>query len=196
MTTEVSSLVVGLVCGAIAIEPPQPTAVLSLATARWCLDCHGPDEPEAGLDLTALATHPTTSDAGVLRRVRDRLARGDMPPGDDREDRPDAAEYAELVAAANAELDRRAAAARPGRPALRRLNRVEYRNTVRDLLGIEIDAEAILPADDVGDGFDSIGAVLSLSPIALEKYLSLAERVAVEAIPPDGPPRARRVAGH
>ena len=71
----------------------------------------------------------------------------------------------------------------PGRVTLRRLNRVEYRNTVRDLLGVEYRADEEFPADDTGHGFDNIGDVLSVSPLLLEKYLAAAQQVVAEAVP-------------
>lgn len=71
----------------------------------------------------------------------------------------------------------------PGRPTLRRLNRVEYRNTVRDLLGVDFDTAVEFPADDTGHGFDTIGDVLSLSPLLLEKYLAAARAVVGQAVP-------------
>jgi hypothetical protein len=77
----------------------------------------------------------------------------------------------------------------PGRVTLRRLNRTEYRNTIRDLLGVTVDVNAILPPDDTGYGFDNIGDVLTLSPAHLERYLDAA-RVALEmAVHPDPMPR-------
>jgi len=54
---------------------------------------------------------------------------------------------------------------------VRRLNRIEYKNTLRDLIGADFDADSMLPPDDVGYGFDNIGDVLSLSPIRLEKFI-------------------------
>lgn len=170
-------------------------ADLAASLERWCVDCHAEDAPEGGLDLSSLAAEPAAAPASVLRRVRDRLSRQDMPPLDDPGPRPDPETYRALVDTANAELDRRAAGATPIPPALRRLNRVEYRNSIFDLLGVDVDAEAILPADDVGEGFDSIGAVLSMSPLALEKYLSIAERVAIEAVPMEPAVSARRREG-
>jgi hypothetical protein len=75
----------------------------------------------------------------------------------------------------------------PGRVTIRRLNREEYRNTVKDLLRIDFDVEDILPADDTGYGFDTIGDVLSISPLLMEKYLEAAELVVEKAVPTDGP---------
>jgi hypothetical protein len=70
----------------------------------------------------------------------------------------------------------------PGRVTARRLNRAEYSNTIRDLLGIDFHAEKYFPTDDSGDGFDNIGEVLTVSPVLMEKYLSAAERIARWAI--------------
>src|SRR5262249_56790217 len=69
----------------------------------------------------------------------------------------------------------------PGRVTIRRLNRAEYNNTIRDLCGVKFQAADDFPADDVGYGFDNIGDVLSLSPLLLEKYLAAAERVVAAA---------------
>lgn len=71
----------------------------------------------------------------------------------------------------------------PGRVTLRRLNRVEYRNTVRDLLGVDFNADAEFPPDDTGYGFDNIGDVLTISPMLLEKYLAAAKAIVGEAVP-------------
>ena len=67
---------------------------------------------------------------------------------------------------------------------LRRLNRLEYQNTIQDLFGIEVDVEKYFPADDTGYGFDTIGEVLSLSPLLMEKYLSMAEIVMEKVLGP------------
>jgi Protein of unknown function (DUF1588)/Protein of unknown function (DUF1587)/Protein of unknown function (DUF1592)/Protein of unknown function (DUF1585)/Protein of unknown function (DUF1595)/Planctomycete cytochrome C len=71
----------------------------------------------------------------------------------------------------------------PGRVTLRRLNRVEYRNTIRDLIGIDYDTSDEFPADDSGYGFDNIGDALSVSPLLMEKYLNAAEAIVAEAVP-------------
>ena len=83
----------------------------------------------------------------------------------------------------------------PGRVTARRLNRVEYNNTIRDLLGVDFKPADDFPADDSGYGFDNIGDVLSLSPVLMEKYLAAAEKIARKAIVADPPPKptARRI---
>ena len=80
----------------------------------------------------------------------------------------------------------------PGRVTARRLNRAEYNNTIRDLLGIDFKPAADFPADDSGYGFDNIGDVLSLSPVLMEKYLTAAERVARKAVANRRPSRRAR----
>lgn len=74
----------------------------------------------------------------------------------------------------------------PGRVTVRRLNRIEYRNTIRDLMGIDFKAEEEFPADDTGYGFDTIGDVLSVSPLLLEKYFQAAEAIVKQAVPTSG----------
>src|SRR5262249_22922430 len=69
-----------------------------------------------------------------------------------------------------------------GRPVAHRLNRIEYANTIRDLLDLEVDPEALLPPDEWTQGFDNIGGVLSMSPALLERYLSAAHRIARLAV--------------
>ena len=71
----------------------------------------------------------------------------------------------------------------PGRVTVRRLNRVEYRNTIRDLMGVDYDTTAEFPPDDTGHGFDNIGDVLTLSPLLLEKYITAARAVVSKAVP-------------
>src|SRR5206468_7070195 len=70
----------------------------------------------------------------------------------------------------------------PGRATLHRLNRTEYANVIRDLLALEIDVADLLPADDIGYGFDNIGDVLSVSPLLMERYLATAGKVARAAV--------------
>jgi hypothetical protein len=80
----------------------------------------------------------------------------------------------------------------PGRVTMRRLNRLEYRNTIRDLIGISFDPTADFPSDDIGHGFDNIGDVLSLSPVLMERYLTAAESIMDQAIVPVAPPVVKR----
>src|SRR6185369_15834195 len=84
----------------------------------------------------------------------------------------------------------------PGRVTVRRLNRTEYGNTIRDLVGLDFTPADDFPSDDIGHGFDNIGDVLSISPILMERYLAAAESVVNRAILVDLPkPRKQRTAG-
>ena len=104
-----------------------------------------------------------------------------MPPAG--RPRPAGAALDELRGWLEAELDRAAAAAvEPGRVPTHRLNRAEYANAVRDLLALDIDAEALLPADDTGHGFDNLAGTLALSPALMERYLSAARRISRLAV--------------
>jgi hypothetical protein len=97
--------------------------------------------------------------------------------------RPDAATYDALLKYIETGRDRLAQVKpNPGRPTLHRLNRTEYGNAVHDLLALEIDVAELLPADDIGYGFDNIGDVLQVSPVLLERYLSTARRISRTAV--------------
>ena len=119
--------------------------------------------------------------AATWEHVVRRLRADAMPPAG--RPRPDAATKHAFVSWLETELDR-AAMARPdpGRPAIHRLNRVEYANAIRDLLGIEVDVRALLPADDEHHGFDNIADVLSVSPTLIERYLAAAQRISQLAV--------------
>jgi hypothetical protein len=122
-----------------------------------------------------------SEDAASWEKVVRKLRTRGMPPAG--MPRPDEATYDSFAAYLETELDRLAAAdPDPGRPAVHRLNRAEYSNAVRDLLAVDIDAGAMIPADDSGHGFDNIGDVLTVSPSLLDRYLSAARKIARLAV--------------
>src|SRR5262249_13821162 len=139
----------------------------------YCTTCHGGDAKKAGIDLDALAAQDVAAHPEVWEKVASKLATRQMPPAG--KPRPEEGAYQSFGAALEAELDRVAAARPdPGRtPTLRRLNRTEYRNAVRDLLALDVDAAALLPADEANHGFDS-APLGDLSPTLLERYLTAA----------------------
>ncbi len=151
---------------------------------QYCVVCHSDALLTAGLSLEAVGASDAdelASHSAVLEKVMRRLLTGEMPPAG--MVRPDEAVRAELVQWMEAELDSLARRApNPGSPAIHRLNRAEYSNAVRDLLGIDIDHAKDLPADDSGYGFDNIGDVLTVSPLHIEKYVSAARRVSRLAV--------------
>jgi mono/diheme cytochrome c family protein len=155
--------------------------------AENCYTCHGSRRQKSGLDLQAFQS------ATALIEARDRweevvskLQRGEMPP----EEEPQPPEEARQAVASwlLREFDRidDATPPDPGRVTARRLNRAEYNNTVRDLLGVDLKPAEDFPQDDSGYGFDNIGDVLSLSPVLMEKYVRAADTVARTAV--FGPP--------
>lgn len=143
---------------------------------RYCVTCHNQTLKTAGLMLDRLDAGNVGPDAQLWEKVLRKLRNREMPPAG--MPRPDEAIYEALMAYLETELDRFAESKPdPGRPAVHRLNRAEYGNAIRDLLALEIDSAAMLPADDMGYGFDNIGDVLTVSPLLLERYLSAAAKV-------------------
>ncbi len=164
-----------------AVVRPAPPADGALI-ARYCVTCHNERLKTAGLVLDPVAAADPGRQAPVWERVVRKLRTGAMPPAGSPRPSPDT--VAAFAARVEGLLDR-AAAARPdpGRPAVHRLNRAEYANAVRDLLAVEIDARAVLPADDADEqGFDNIADVLSVSPALLDRYMAAARKVSRQAL--------------
>lgn len=148
-----------------------------------CYECHDGATQKGKLDLEELAASaPTPAHREKWESVYAKLRHGEMPPKD--EPRPDPAELRSVTQWLLTEFERQdnAAPAYVGRVTPRRLNRSEYNNSVRDLLGVNFLPAEDFPPDDSGYGFDNNGDVLSLSPLLMEKYLTAAEKVARTAI--------------
>jgi hypothetical protein len=151
--------------------------------AKVCNDCHSGDTPEAGVRLDDRRVEVAkTTDRALWLKVLRQVEGGVMPP--EGSEQPSDEERKGVVAwirdvALSPDCSQ---GERPGRVTLRRLNRAEYDNTVRDLFGIDISVSADFPSDDVGYGFDNIGDVLSMPPVLFERALEAAEKVARTAI--------------
>ena len=163
----------------------SPAAAHRATFDRYCLTCHTQRLKERGTVPIALDTLDLTRvgpDAPVWERVVLKLRAGLMPPAG--APRPDKAAHDGLTVWLESELDRSAIASlNPGRTeAFHRLNRTEYRNAVRDLLDLDVDVAALLPADDVSYGFDNIAGVLKMSPTLMERYLTAAQKVSRVAV--------------
>jgi mono/diheme cytochrome c family protein len=179
-------------CSSLAILLAQTTPTKSTAAdfersvlpvlARNCFTCHNEKLKTANLNLEAFRDfslapqHPE-----IWEKVLNKLQAGQMPPS------PMPAPPKEDVAAVTRWIEALLGASLgatpdPGRVTARRLNRVEYNHTIRDLLGVSIRPADEFPTDDSGYGFDNIGDVLSLSPLLLEKYLNAARRVSRIAV--------------
>jgi mono/diheme cytochrome c family protein len=150
---------------------------------RYCFDCHGD-----GASKGKVAFDQFKSDQAVLDnrelwwKALKNLRAGLMPPA--KKPRPTSQEQEQIahwIKAAVFGIDPQNPD--PGRVTLRRLNRVEYHNTIQDLLGVDFDTQGAFPPDDTGYGFDTIGDVLTLSPMLLEKYLMAAEKIVGQAVP-------------
>ena len=148
----------------------------------YCTGCHNQRLRTGGLSLDDADTTRVGPNAAVWEKVAHKLRSGQMPPFG--RPRPDKATVDTFVAGLERALDEAAARTpNPGRPVTHRLTRTEYANAVRDLLAIDIDARALLPADDTDQhGFDNNSEVLSLSPSLLERYLSAARAITRMAV--------------
>ncbi len=148
---------------------------------RYCVTCHNDALRTAGLALDTLDLDRPGDHADVWEKVVGKLRAGMMPPAG--RPRPDGEASGRLVAYLETELDRAAAVyPDPGRSAaLRRLNGTEYRNAIRDLLDLDVDVAALLPADDSSAGFDNV-SLGGLDPGRFERYLAAARRIARLAV--------------
>lgn len=154
---------------------------------KYCSSCHNATDWAGELALDVLDQDNLTADADVWEEVVRKLRGALMPPSSDPQ--PTQAERATFIHSMEASLDRGAVVnPNPGSVVLHRLNRREYANAVRELLDLEVDAEALLPRDDLSGGFDNVAEVLKVSPSFLEQYLAAAREVSVQAV---GNPDAR-----
>jgi mono/diheme cytochrome c family protein len=173
----------------LGAAPPPPAgkdpfveSVLPVFT-QYCVTCHSDKKKSAGLSLEPYKDTASAKKArDVWDTVKELVENKQMPPKG--KPQPTDAERKAIVAwIESAAIKVDCTQGRdPGRPTIRRLNKVEYDNTIRDLIGVDLKAADAFPADDVGYGFDNIGDVLSLPPILFEKYLTAAERTLDAAI--------------
>ena len=148
---------------------------------KYCVSCHNEKVKSGGLTLSTLDLARVTEHPEVWEHVIRKVRTGAMPPAG--RPRPDKAAAGNLVTYLETELDKAAAAQpNPGRVALARLNRAEYRNAIRDVLGLEIDAASMLPNDIAGHGFDNNADALTLSPMLTERYLGAAAKISQMAL--------------
>jgi Protein of unknown function (DUF1592)/Protein of unknown function (DUF1588)/Protein of unknown function (DUF1587)/Protein of unknown function (DUF1585)/Protein of unknown function (DUF1595)/Planctomycete cytochrome C len=176
-------------------RPPKAQAIGSSSTlfekevvpflAKNCFACHGGGKNKGDLALdTYREVKELLKDREVWENVAEMVRTGEMPPKAKDVARLDPAEAERAMKAVDEILEAfDCSGARDyGRVTIRRLNRTEYNNTIRDLVGVDFKPAADFPNDDVGYGFDNIGDVLSTSPMLLEKYLSAAEMILEKAI--------------
>ena len=149
---------------------------------NYCVNCHNDRLKTGNLTLESADANQVFKGAQTWEKVIVKLRSRSMPPPGIR--RPDNAAYDTVAAWLETELDRAAAAhPNPGRPAdLHRLNRTEYANAVRDLIGVEVDAPSMLPPDEQAHGFDTNADALLIAPALLDRYLNAAAKIARLAI--------------
>lgn len=152
----------------------------------YCYDCHGDgaDKGDFALDEFA-STSDLLKDQKVWLRIWENLRTEMMPPAK-KKSQPTPGERKEMIAW----IEKKIFALDPenpdpGRVTIRRMNREEYQNTIADIVGVTFSAADNFPPDDTGFGFDTIGDVLTISPLLMEKYLGAAEEIALMALPPD-----------
>ena len=150
---------------------------------EYCYDCHGGGETRGGVALDAYNSNTNfIEDRDVWWRVLKNLRAGLMPPVKKTQPTKEQKELIQhWIKQTVFEVD--PLNPDPGRVTIRRLNRAEYQNTIRDLMGVEFDTTGAFPPDDTGHGFDNIGDVLTMSPMLLEKYLVAAEKIVSQAVP-------------
>jgi mono/diheme cytochrome c family protein len=168
------------VLGATPIQdtPQNPRAVID----KYCVTCHNERLKTAGLMLDKADIDHPGAKAEVWEKVLRKLREKEMPPPG--RPQPDSATYAATSAFLEKALDHAASAnPKPGRVPVHRLNRTEYKNAIRDLLGLEVDGKSLLSADEADqEGFDNVASVLSVSPVLLEGYLSAARTISRLAV--------------
>lgn len=172
---------------ALAGRGPDFDQTVAPFVRQNCLACHSSKLATAGLDLERMLDAGAAGSVETWQKVLEKLRAGEMPPKG--RPRPDPKALAGVLAWIEARVasEERQSTFDPGRVTARRLNRAEYNNTVRDLLGVDLRPADDFPVDDSGYGFDTIGDVLSVSPVHLERYLAAAEKLARAAIVVDRP---------
>ncbi len=186
----VSAVGIALAAAGPCLGQPAADARHSAAPQAFieqhCLECHNSEDQSAaalfaGLFFDKLDVADVAADAETWEKVVRKVGAGMMPPAS--QPRPEPGAQAEFLAYLEGRLDAHARARpNPGAPALHRVNRAEYANAIRDLLALEVDATALLPADDSSHGFDNIAGSLGVSPVLLERYVAAAGKISRLAI--------------
>ena len=181
--TRIASLFAALPLSAgLALAQGSPQAAKYGALVdKYCVSCHDEIDYKGGLDLGEVDFSKVGDNAKILEHVVTKIRGSSMPPVG--KARPDPATYQAFAAWLETELDRNAVGhPNAGRPAPYRLNRTEYKNAIRDLLGLDIDVRALMAPDSSSYGFDNIADVLNLSPALLEGYLASADKISALAV--------------
>ena len=163
---------------------------VSPVLAKTCAPCHNDRLTSGGLNLGPFSAPGSIAEHREgWEKILQKLRTGEMPP--EGVQRPPEDQVDALIKFVEGEFERadRNLKPDPGRVTARRMNRNEYSNTIRDLLGVDFRAEKDFPTDDSGHGFDNISEVLTISPVLMEKYLAAAESIAARALGADPMPK-------
>jgi cytochrome c553 len=165
-----------------AADATLPADAQNSLVATNCATCHDDEAKTGGLTLEHFDAGTIDQHADTAEKMIRKLRAGMMPPPTVK-DRPDSATLNAFAASLEARIDRAAALhPNPGRRSFQRLNRAEYGRAIHDLLDIDVDVNAFLPADTVSHGFDNIADVQSFSPTLMQGYLSAASKIASVAL--------------
>jgi len=169
---------------ALVASPPPAAPVPSaqqVLVDKYCAGCHNDKRKSGGFSWTTIDLADPARNAEASERVVRKLRTGLMPPAG--APRPDADATKTLVETLETAIDR-AAASHPfaGAPELHRVNRTEYRNSIRDLLALDVDVSSLLPPDESGRGFDNIADALSVTPALVQGYVRAAGKISRLAI--------------
>ncbi|HMC61844.1 MAG TPA: DUF1592 domain-containing protein [Candidatus Solibacter sp.] len=176
----------------LAADAPTFETTVTPVLTKTCAPCHNEAFASGGMMIDAF-TKPAslTANRDGWEIILQKLRSGEMPP----KGVPRPAQMDAVIQFVQGEFEKADTHIKPdpGRVTARRLNRAEYTNTIRDLLGVEFRAAQSFPTDDLGNGFDNIGEVLTISPMLMERYLAAAARIASRAIGADPLPRPLQV---
>ncbi len=179
----------------LAADAPSFEKTVQPVLAKTCTPCHNSQLASGGLDIGQFSKAASlTEQREGWEIILGKLRAGDMPPKG--VPRPPQLDAAIAYLQGQFELADKNVKPDPGRVTARRLNRAEYSATIRDLLAVQFRAEQSFPTDDLGNGFDNSGDVLTISPVLMEKYLSAAERIASRALAADPLPKPIEVQFH
>src|SRR6266700_3469761 len=174
-------LAVSALAASAQTATPMTVVAQEALVKQYCAGCHNDRLKSGGFSFAKLDLGHIDQNAEQAEKVITKLRSGMMPPAG--MPRPGRAVLNNFAASMEYSIDLAASKSpNPGRPALHRLNRTEYANSVRDLLNLSVDAESLLPADDMSHGFDNMAEVLNISPTLMDSYIKAASKVSRLAI--------------
>lgn len=172
-----------------AADPVTLAGKIQPVLKEFCFDCHNPEKTKGDLNLVPIAANAKLDEnREVWEKVAELMESREMPPS--KKPQPTDEQRDLVLHYLDGQLSKLDCSKEknPGKVTIRRLNKEEYHNTIRDLLGVEFQTDDF-PNDEVGYGFDNIGDVLSLSPLLMEKFMTAADEIAQKAIVLDAAPK-------